>query len=189
MKSKMFVIMFILLFIVFLGACSKQQSYDLSDETINKINEEETYPDTPGELQTIYKSIKDIASDSDDIVKVNILGRSIEMLDGYPQLHTMVQVQSVVKGNLKTDDEIKIIEEAGSDGEVLGGIPYLKDEESYVLFLTEYNQNYYIVGAYQGRFIEREGHLFQQASIGVKLSDYTPIKTDEFLKMIELTPQ
>ena len=48
MKSKMFVITFILLFMVFLGACSKQQGYDVSDETIRKINSEETYPDTPG---------------------------------------------------------------------------------------------------------------------------------------------
>jgi len=189
MKYKMFVITFILFFIIFLGACSKQQSYNVSDETIIKIDAEETYPETPGELQTTYKSIKDIASDSDDIVKVNILGHRIEMLGGYPQLHTMVQVQSIAKGNLKTGDEIEIVEEGGGDGEVLGGIPYLKDEVSYVLFLTEYNQKYYIVGAYQGRFIEREGHLFQQASTGVKLRDYTPIKTDEFLKMIEITSQ
>lgn len=187
MKSKMFVITCTLLFMVFLGACSKQQQYDVSDETINKINEEETYPDTPGELQTVYKSIKDIAFDSDDIVKVSILGNTIEMLDGYPQVHTTVEIQSVIKGNLKTGDKIEIIESAGGPEEVLGGIPYLKDELSYVLFLTQYNQNYYIVGAFQGRFIEREGYLFQQASTGVKLRDYAPLKTDDFLKMIETT--
>ena len=187
MKSKIFVITFTMLFMVFLGACSKQQGYDVSDETIRKINFEETYPDTPGELQTIYRSIKDIASDSDDIVKVNVIGNSIEMLDGYPQVHTLVEVQSVVKGNLKSGDRIEIIEEGGGDEEVLGGIPYLNDELSYVLFLTQYNQKYYIVGAYQGRFVEREGHLFQQASTGVKLRNYAPISTDEFLRMIEMT--
>ncbi len=189
MKSKMLMITFTLMFLVFLGACSKPQSYDVSEEAISKINEEETYPDTPGELQRIYTSLEDIASDADDIVKVDVLENDIVMVDGYPQVQTTAQVQSVAKGDFKTGDKIEIIEEGGGDGEVLGGIPYLKDEVSYVLFLTEYDQKQYIVGAYQGRFIEREGHLFQQGSKGVKLRDYTPIKTDEFLKMVETASQ
>lgn len=187
MKAKMFIIPFTLFFMVFFGACSKQQSNDVSEEAINKINEEETYPDTPGELQTIYRSIKDIASDADEIVKVEVLESSIVMLEGYPQVQTTAQVQSAAKGNLKAGDKIEIVEEGGGDGEVLGGIPHLNDTGSYVLFLTEYNQKYYIVGAFQGRFIEREGYLFQQASSGVKLRDYTPVKTDEFLKMKEIS--
>lgn len=67
----------------------------------------------------------------------------------------------------------------------MGRIPYLNEELSYVLFLTEYNQKQYVVGAYQGRCIERGGYLYQQASKGAQLRGYTPTKIDEFLKMME----
>ncbi len=184
MKSRIYIFALVIMLVTFLGACSKDQG-NVLEETIKRINEEETYPETPGELQTKYDNIIDIISDADNIVKIKVLEQSIEMLDGYPQTNTVAQIDYVSKGNLNIGDKIVIVEEGGSDGKVLGGIPQLKDESDYVLFLTEYNGKYYIVGAFQGRFIEREGYLFQQATSDVKLAKYTPIKTEDFFKMVE----
>lgn len=44
--------------------------------------------------------------------------------------------------------------------------------------------NYYICGAFQGRFIEREGYVFQQATEDVKLQKYAPLKLGDFEKML-----
>ena len=52
--------------------------------------------------------------------------------------------------------------------------------DSYILFLTEYNGSYYVCGAFQGRFIEREGYVFQQATEDTKLRGYTPISVEDF---------
>lgn len=45
----------------------------------------------------MYISIKDRASDADSMVKVVVLENSIVMLDGFPQVQTIAQVQSSVK--------------------------------------------------------------------------------------------
>jgi len=184
MKSKIYIFVLAIMVVVFLGACSKDKGNEL-EETIRRINEEETYPEAPGELEIKYDNINDIISDADNIVKIKVLEQSIEMLDGYPQTNTIAEIDYVSKGNLNIGDEIVIVEEGGNDGKVLGGIPVLKDKSEYVLFLTEYNDKYYIVGGFQGRFIEREGYLFQQATSDVKLANYTPMKTEDFLKMVE----
>lgn len=183
MKSRIYIFILVIA-VVFLGACSQDKGSELV-ERIRKINEEETYPETPGELEIKYDNIDNIISDADNIVKIKVLEQSIEMLDGYPQTNTVAEVDYVSKGALNIGDKIVIVEEGGNGEEVLGGIPVLKDKSEYVLFLTEYNDKYYIVGAFQGRFIEREGHLFQQATSDVKLTKYTPIETEEFLKMIK----
>lgn len=187
MKSKIYILALIIMVATFMGACSKEQisKNDVSNETIKRINDEETYPETPGQLEIKYGNITNMISDADDIVKIKVLEQSIEMLDGYPQTNTTAEVEYVSKGNLNIGDKIMIVEEGGIDGKVLGGIPQLNDESDYVLLLTEYNGKYYIVGAYQGRFIEREGYMFQQATSDVKLARYAPMTTEEFLKLVK----
>ena len=150
-------------------------------QLINKINSEETYAEVPGSLEKIYKSIDELVADADMIVRISVNAQKVEVLDGYRQIHTSVTINNIYKGDLKIGDSVNIVEEAGQEGKVLGGIPVLNSEYEYLLFLTEYNGNYYPCGAYQGRFILREGYLFQQATEDVKLSTYTPVPIDNFV--------
>lgn len=151
---------------------------------INKINAEETYPEAPGSLEVIYKSMDELVADADMIVRISVNAQKTEVLDGYRQVHTSVTINDIYKGNLKTGDSVNIVEEAGQDGKVLGGIPVLNSDYEYILFLTEYKGNYYPCGAYQGRFILREGYLFQQATEDVKLGTYTPMTVENFIAEI-----
>lgn len=151
-------------------------------QLINKINAEETYPQAPGSLEVIYKSMGELVADADMIVRISVNTQKTEVLDGYRQVHTAVTINDIYKGNLKIGDSVNVVEEAGQEGKVLGGIPVLNADYEYILFLTEYNGNYYPCGAYQGRFILREGYLFQQATEDVKLSSYTPMPIDNFVE-------
>ena len=189
MKPKIYIFILVIMLVTSFVACSTEQIIEknVSEDTIKRINAEETYPEVPGELQIIYDNITNIILDANDIVKIKVLEQGIDILDGYPQTNTVAEICYVSKGNLKVGDKITIVEEGGINGKVLGGMPQLNNKSDYVLFLTEYNGKYYILGAFQGRFIEREGYLFQQATIDVKLSDYKPITTEGFLKMIEKT--
>lgn len=151
-----------------------------SERIISNIDAEETYPEVPGSLAKIYNSLLEIVDDADVIAYVSVSSQSTETLDGYPQIHTLVAIQNIYKGDLIVGDMIEVIEASGQEGTVLGGIPVLNSEHEYILFLTEHNNSYYPVGAYQGRFILREGYLFQQATRDVKLESYSPLLFSDF---------
>lgn len=175
------IIVAILALICILGLVGCGHTEQDLQQLISKINAEETYPEVPGALAVIYDNISELVADADVIVYVSVDTQSVEVLDGYRQVHTSVTINDIYKGELKIGDSIKIIEEAGQEGKVLGGIPVLNSDYEYILFLTEYNGNYYPCGAYQGRFILREGYLFQQATEDVKLEDYLPMTVETFV--------
>ena len=151
-----------------------------TEPDIEKINLEETYPEAPGQLETVYIDISDMLDDAEDVVEISVVSSHVEMLDGYPQTHTEVEITNVYKGDLQAGDIINVIEEGGQDGMVMGGLPQLSSANAYILCLIEYQNNYYICGAFQGRFIEREGYVFQQATEDVKLQQYSPLSLDAF---------
>ncbi len=155
-----------------------------SEQTIINIDAEETYPEVPGSLAKIYNSLLEIVNDADVIAYISVDSQSIKKLDGYPQIHTFVTIKDIYKGDLSDGDVMEVIEESGREGTVLGGIPLLNSKYEYILFLTEYNGSYYPVGAYQGRFILREGYLFQQAAKDVKLESYSPLSFSDFVSEI-----
>ncbi|MCC8153559.1 MAG: hypothetical protein LIP01_04720 [Tannerellaceae bacterium] len=94
----------------------------------------------------------------------------------------------VYKGLANVGDTLEVVEEGGQEGKVMGGLPQLNGNNDYILFLTEYNGCYYICGAFQGRFIEREGYMFQQATEDTKLRSYTPVSVEDFsASLAELT--
>lgn len=148
--------------------------------TVEEIDAAETYPDFPGTLAVIYDDLAALTADADAIVRIAVEDQSTQMPDGYAQVHTFVTVQEVYKGALDAGARIEVVEEGGGEGKVIGGIPCLNDAQEYVLFLTAYEDCYFICGAFQGRFIVREGYAFQQAVEGVKLSDYTPLPLVDF---------
>lgn len=151
---------------------------------IDRINAEETYPSAPGQLETVYKEVKDIAEDATVVVEVSIISQSVELLGGYPQTHTNALVNSVYKGTLEVGEEITIIEEGGDNGKLMGGIPQLASDNTYFLYLREYKGNYYVCGAFQGRFIVRDGYVFQQATEDVKLTSYEPLNENDYKDLL-----
>ena len=175
MKKKVITLLTMVLVITILAGCSMQRA-----SLIEKIDQEETYPEAPGQLETVYSDMNAIATDADLIVQVSVVDQTVEILDSFPQTHTNVKVTAVYKGVANVGDELEVVEEGGQDGKVMGGLPQLNDANDYILFLTEYNGSYYVCGAFQGRFIEREGYVFQQATEDTKLRGYTPISVEDF---------
>lgn len=183
MKKKVFILSAMLLVITILAGCSMQK-----ESWIEKIDREETYPSAPGQLETVYADMDAIVADADLIAQVSVVNQTVEILDGFPQTHTNVKVTEVYKGVADVGDELEVVEEGGQEGKVMGGLPQLSNANDYILFLTEYNGCYYVCGAFQGRFIEREGYMFQQATEDTKLRSYTPVSVENFAaSLAELT--
>lgn len=183
MKKRTFILVAVMLLIAILAGCSMQD-----ESLIAKIDREETYPEAPGQLEKVYTDLDAIAADADLIAQVSVIKQTVEILDGFPQTHTNVKVEAVYKGLVNVGDNLEIVEEGGQEGKVMGGLPQLSKENNYVLFLKEYKGFYYICGAFQGRFIEREGYMFQQATEDTKLRSYAPVKVEDFAaSLVELT--
>lgn len=183
MKKKTFILLAAMLVITILAGCSTQD-----ESMIAKIDREETYPEAPGQLEKVYSDMDEIVADADVIAQVSVVEQTVEILDGFPQTHTNVKVTEVFKGLANVGDNLEIVEEGGQEGMVMGGLPQLSKDNDYILFLTKYNGCYYICGAFQGRFIEREGYMFQQATEDTKLRSYAPVSVKDFsASLAELT--
>lgn len=96
-----------------------------------------------------------------------------------------INIVKSFKGDLKVAEEVSVVEEGGSDGKVLGNIPQLSKDNDYYLFLKESEGKYFITGAFQGRFIVREDHVFQQATEDVKLKEYKPLSSKDFEEILK----
>lgn len=176
-KSLLFVSLIV--FSLLISSCGAKEIS--IEELVLQIDKEETYESSPASLAIVYGSIEEIESDADLIVKCSLNEQKIVSLDGFPQTHSYVIVEDVYKGDISVGSLIEIIEEGGYNGKVLAGIPLISNTNNYFLMLKEYKNAYYICGAFQGRFIEREGYVFQQATADVKLADtYSPLTTEVF---------
>ena len=181
MKAKVLVQSMLLTTVLLCCSCCSK------DNMIAQIDREETYPEAPGTLAIVYNSLDEIEKDADKIIYGNIENTEIEYLDGLPQTHTFVRIKESVKGGLPEGKIVEIIEEGGYEGVVMGGIPQMAINSEFCLFLTEDRGNYYICGAFQGRFIIRSGYVFQQATEDVKLKGYRPVEKNVFLNMLKLS--
>ncbi len=173
--------LFLVMIMSFICACNSTTS-----ARIREIDMEEMYPDVPGELSIIFRNLSEIVDDANLIVRVTSLGKTEQLLGGLPQTHTNVRVEECIKGNAEPGSILEVIEEGGYKGKVLGGMPQMPEGTSYFLFLHDHGGGIcYISGAFQGRFIIREGYVFQQATEEVKLKNYTPVAVKEFKKLIK----
>lgn len=170
-----------------LTSCGGQPSStgSVNADEIERINTEETYPSIPATLAVTYHDVESIIDDADIVIKGTVTEQDEVLLDGFPQTHTMMDVASVLKGDVQVGDSIEVIEEGGFDGRLVCGIPQLSTDYDYYLMLLEYEGAYYVCGAFQGRFVERDGHVFQQATEDVKLTRaYSPLSSEEFESMV-----
>lgn len=87
--------------IVLIGYLPKSSIY------ISILDKVETYPAAPGELEVVYENFEDIVYDAEVIVNISVRNQKVELLDGYPQTHTFVNVQEVYKGNVASGDIIE----------------------------------------------------------------------------------
>lgn len=168
-----------------LSGCQENTAISSTGDRIAEIDQEETYPDVPGTLAVVYGDLAELTDDASLIVKGTVTEQEVQRPEGLPQTHTTLKVQSVWKGELSPDSQIEVVEEGGGSGTVLGNIPQMSPDYSYYLMLREEDGTYYICGAFQGRFVEREGYVFQQAIEGVKLEEYAPLPAASFEETIQ----
>ena len=167
---------------------SSGQSGSAAEGAVDRITEidlEETYPEVPAALEVVYNDVLSIIGDAEVVMKGDAIKQEVISLDGYPQTHTTMDVTTVLKGNIEPGSSIVVIEEGGKDGRLIAGIPQISPDYNYYLMLIEHEGAYYVCGAFQGRFIEREGYVFQQATEDVKLAgSYAPMRSEEFERML-----
>ena len=188
MRKKVFTKLLVF-FLVLCSGCSASEG--LTKGQIRKINAEETYPSSMASLVQIFDSVEELYKDAELAVEVIVQGTEVILLDDLPQTISTLQVADVIKGECGTDI-ITVREEGGTiDGKTVHwGVPPMEKGQHLILFLVDSglgNENEYcVLGAYQGKFIEREGYFFQQATEDVKLSEkaYSPQKIDEWTAML-----
>lgn len=175
--------------IITMAACSSREP------DLIALNEEEIYPSGPASLAVIFNSIEEISDYSALIVDCNVESSEVVMVDGFPQTHSTVTINSVLKGDIGEGASIVVLEEGGvtpTGTARITGVPWLEVGNHYMLCLVEsqlpgYEDAYYISGAFQGKFVEKEGYYFQQATEGTKLSldEYYPQTIDGFSDILE----
>ena len=167
------------LILVVLMLCACGAKPETQEEKISRIDQEETYPDVPGTLAVVYPSLEELAKDAQLIV----VGKPGAVEERGMFVRTAFEVEQVLKGEAE-EEQITVLEGKGNEKTVMGGIPWLSEEHTYCLMLQQAEEGYVVCGAFQGRFILREGYYFQQAIQGVKLAEYSPAVEMDFEGMI-----
>lgn len=176
-------ILSVLLTLLLLSGCA---SGGLSARKVDTIDREETYPDGPYELAAVYHSLEELYEAADLVLVGEVAEQTCTDPDGFPQTVSRLKVEQVVYGAYSAET-VAVTEEGGTTSRgqtVYVGVPCMEQGQRYLLFLTKEDElgRRFVVGAFQGKFILREGYLFQQAAQEVKLSReaYTPVPLEEF---------
>ena len=171
----------LLLAILLLFAVVSCGGSKLSESELKKLAEEEIYPDFPGSLAVFYDSMEQLEQDAVTVVHVEIMEQEVILLDGFPQTHSTTKIKAVLKGNVTAGDEITVVEEG--EGETLFmGVPPMNASREYILYLKEHEGVYYPCGAFQGKFVIKEGYVFQQGAGDTYIKAYTPVTAEEFIE-------
>ena len=151
---------------------------------IAEIDREETYESGMAALAVVVGSMRELYDLAEAVAEVDVTDAECgELEDAYVYTLSTAQVTAAYKGELSAGDVITIFEGGGvMDGvEVYyGGVPTIRSGQHLLLFLVGSDRGnaaeYCVVGAYQGKFIRREGYYFQQATESVKLAvdEYAP---------------
>ena len=174
------------------AACSNKTVVEAVD--IAAIDAEETYLEGSGTLEQVFSSLEELYKTADLVVDGTVSDGKTVMLAGFPQTHSVISVRSVLKGD-PTLETVTIMEEGAVSSELgsaVIAVPPAEVGQHLLLFLVEsqlpgFEENYYIAGAFQGKFIEREGFYFQQATVDTKLSEneYMPATLSELSERME----
>ena len=145
-----------------------------------------------------YQTINELTQDAEAIVRVKVLSseitdnRAVDLDESAIVSLAKVQVIRSYKGPVSSDTEISVLETGGvvdQDGQSVdirvNGIPSMKPEESYILFLRPLSGSdkqpvYAPLGLYQGKFRIEKNMVQQQAPDEEKLTDHAPLSVDVF---------
>ena len=171
-----------LLCLLLLSGCGSQ---GLSAKEIAAIDAEETYSDALICL-AVYSSLDELYAAADVVVE-GVVRESTAGQRGYTQTTSQLEITRVLAGDCAAGDVLAVTEEGGTT--TMGrftylGVPPMEPDGQYLLFLTKQDEQgrRFVVGAFQGKFVLREGYYFQQATQEVKLSReaYTPVPAADF---------
>lgn len=183
--------LFIIITMVLLAACNPQEERPtntkqatLTPSQVEALSKGEIYPDVSAELEVIYDSLSSLEKDSTHIVRVKIEGHEVVDPNRYPETYSKATTLESIKGEMTRGQGITTVEAGGYGKHTLGEIPVMSTSDEYVLFLIEYKGYYYVTGAFQGRFILKDGYAVQQGSESAHLKDYVPQPQERLIEKI-----
>ncbi|MDR0917588.1 MAG: hypothetical protein LBN02_10445 [Oscillospiraceae bacterium] len=195
--KKLFTTALCLLLALSLFACkSTPSAVGLSAAQLRALAEEEVqYAGTTGTMYDIYRfnSLQDIAIFDEtaliiyaEVVNAEVIGDFSERgisTDNYPRARTTVSTIASMKGGAAVGDTF-VINEWSGDEYVFGGIPFMTVGNRYILFLSQdFDGLRGIIGAF-GRFIEKQGYMFQQTAEEWRIPTYSPLTTEQFIAQV-----
>ncbi|MDQ0189630.1 hypothetical protein JI721_09115 [Alicyclobacillus cycloheptanicus] len=134
-----------------------------------------------------YSSVGQLISDSSDVVKGKALSGKSFTYHGVTFTDTYLIVSKELRGtNIRPGSTIEVLETGGPNSPVNDDIYPMKDGKQYILFLTPYSrpipdQQYVIVGSYQGRFDLESGDNI------ASVTNNSPLKNVTSLSKLEAT--
>lgn len=152
---------------------------NLTETEIADINGQETYEGALPSSLSAFSSVEELYAAAELVIECKVVKTSgnVEDLD-----RAFLLVETVLKG--EAGGTLTVREDACD-------VPLMKQNQHLILFLVpcdpeESLDDYRLVGGYQGKFIEREGRYFQQATADVKLSAevYSPLTKGEFFALL-----
>ena len=144
-----------------------------SAEEVYAVDLEETYPESLGKGGKNYRNLEALAGDADAVV----LGCAMSVKKNGSGIATEFVVQESWQGSPWKGALITVCEK--------GGIPPMEPDRTYLLFLQGEYPEYSLCGAVQGRFVERNGYLFQQTWKNRKIPE-TPARTGNMESMVSM---
>ena len=158
----------------------------LSPERIEQIKSEEIREEAPISWTRYYDNLEQLTEDSTLVIYGRLEQSTEEPIEDdsiYAGNNAFVdsrfQIEEIIYGDAPNDDTITIRDLSSGD-HLLGGVPFYEDDANYILFLIKEEGHHHILGAYQGRFVIREGHVFQQTLEDIQLEDYQPLVYEDF---------
>lgn len=196
-KRRMLKVFSVFLVCLLLASCAtgtratmRSEPVTLSADRLAAIKNEEIYPDAPIELVRFYHDVQELYDDATIVIQGTLdhIERKGTGFDGGLStqeefIYSTFNVEEAIKGSIEKGDQVTV-RDVGSGDYVVGGVPLYDEDHSYILFLLESEGEHFVVGAFQGRFVIREGYAFQQTIEPAQLADYTPLKADEFIAQI-----
>jgi hypothetical protein len=187
MKKVCSAIMVALLIGFFANACASQTV------DVDGLAKSEIYQSGPASLAEVYDKFSDLCSKAQYIAEVDVTDKAEEIVySDMPFTITTVKVNSAIKGDVPSGGEIRVLETGGhvKGADMDLGVPLLKKGQHLILMLEAFEgpqakDCYVPVGAYQGKFIEKQGYYMQQTTEDAVAQDYKPMTRDEFVKAVK----
>lgn len=157
---------------------------------LDRLDQEETYDNAPVALAEQFTTLSQLWDAAEQVVVCTVEETECQLPDNFPRTCSTVWVERRLKG--QGAERLLVMEEGGraENGQlVYPAVPPMEKGNRYLLFLVDsaLGESWCVAGAFQGKFICREGYCFQQATEETKLTreEYTPMKLDAFAELLE----